>query len=116
MRVVGSSTGSSPRSTSKTANCGTYFPITTSNTVRGVESKSPIGPQSQVQKTADTRTAIGDTPVLEPRTFGSTAWLTTISMPTNIARVTKNTPLPGNAANAKARGTAAPSQGPMYGM
>jgi len=51
--------------------------------------------------------------VLEPSTWGSTAWLTKISTPTNMASVTKKTPFPGNAANAKARGTAAPSHGPM---
>src|SRR5690348_9350090 len=113
MRVFGSRTTLSPSSTSNTASCGTYFPITTSNTVSGVESSRPIGPHSHVQKTAATSTAIGETPVLEPITLGSTTLLTNSFVPTDIATLTRKPPYPGNAAHASASGTAAPSHGPM---
>ena len=40
--------------------------MTTRQTVSGVASTRPTGPQSHVQKTAAMISAIGETPVLEP--------------------------------------------------
>jgi hypothetical protein len=40
--------------------------MTTRQTVSGVASTSPTGPQSQVQNTAATISAMDETPVLEP--------------------------------------------------
>ena len=52
-------------------------------TVSGMDSSSPMGPQSHVQNTAEASTAIGESPVLEPRGLGSIIWLMTSTMTTS---------------------------------
>src|SRR3982750_3005875 len=89
--------------------------MTTSTAVSGVDSSSPIGPQSHVQKTAATSTASVDMPVLDPYSSGSTAWLTMSSIVTKSATVAKKTLLCSKNPNATTIGPAAPIHGPMYG-
>jgi hypothetical protein len=89
--------------------------MTTRMTVNGIDSSRPTAPHIHVQNTADTSTAMGDRPVLEPSRLGSITWLMSSSMTTNIATVATNTPLPGWAANASPRGSAAPIHVPTYG-
>src|SRR5262245_41488304 len=101
---------------SRNASCGTYFPITTSSTVSGVDSSSPTGPHSHVQNTADTSTATVDSPVLEPYSHGSTTLLLISSTTTNNAAVSTNWRKPGNAPIETISGNDAPIHGPMYGM
>jgi hypothetical protein len=63
---LGASSGWSPSRTSKNCSCGTCRPSTTMQTVRGVASSNPTGPQRVVQNTAATVIASGERPVLEP--------------------------------------------------
>src|SRR6476646_6593278 len=95
------------------SNCGTYLPITTRQTVRGVESSNPTGPQSHVQNTAATSTANADMPVLAPYQNGSTTWLITISITSNKTMVARNGAYPEHSAIDSASGNAAPIQIPI---
>jgi hypothetical protein len=62
----GVSASSSLSSTLRKESRGMCRPMTTRQTVIGVASTRPTGPQSQVQPTAAKMSAIGDTPVLAP--------------------------------------------------
>ena len=57
-------TGSSDISTDTSSRSGTYFARTTRQTVRGVASASPIGPQIHVQNATASRSATWETPAL----------------------------------------------------
>ena len=110
---VGASAGSSPSSTSKKPSWGTWRPSTTRQTVSGVDRSSPTGPHSVVQTTAATRTAIGESPVLEPYSHGSSTLLLNSSRLTNSAMVSSGGVHPGATANDRAMGNSAASTGPM---
>jgi hypothetical protein len=58
---------------------GTYSPITTRTTVRGVESTSPTGPHRKVQATAAMMIPMADRPRLAPYNHGSMTLLLTSS-------------------------------------
>ena len=60
----GPMTGSSDIRTDTISSSGTYFARTTRQTVSGVASASPIGPQIHVQKATASRSATWDTPAL----------------------------------------------------
>src|ERR1700691_5509301 len=53
----------------------TWRPATSKHKVRGVETISPTGPQSQLQNTAAMTTDKGDNPVVWPYSLGSSNWL-----------------------------------------
>ena len=57
-------TGSSDMRMDTMSRSGTYFARTTRQTVSGVASASPTGPQTQVQKATATRSPTWDTPAL----------------------------------------------------
>jgi hypothetical protein len=65
-RPFGSRTGLSPTKALRNSSCGIYFPMTTRQTVRGVDNINPAVPHNQVQKTAANSNAKGDTPILAP--------------------------------------------------
>ena len=78
----------------------------------GVDRSSPAGPHSVVQNTAATRTATGESPVLEPYSQGSSTLLLNSSRVTNSAMVSSGSVHPGAAANDNAIGNSAAITGP----
>src|SRR2546423_12114561 len=79
----GSSAGWSLSSVSTNFRNGTYRPSTARQTVSGVASTSPIGPQSQVQKAIITSVAASDTPAPRPYSSGSSSMFVITSKTTN---------------------------------
>src|SRR3954454_945904 len=97
-------------------NPGTYFPMTTTHTVIGVERSNPTGPHSQVQNAAANSTASVVNPVLDPNSSGSSALAAMIS----IIRKPPITSSPARAlsytASDSSSGMLAATHTPMYGM
>src|SRR5688572_12491936 len=100
----------------RNSSCGTYLPMTTMHTVRGVASSSPGVPQSHVQNTADTRIATVETPVCAPYSHGSMMLFDSSSITTNMMITVSGTAMPWYTASDSVIGNAAPIQGPMYGI
>src|SRR5689334_17878851 len=95
---------------------GTYLPMTARQTVKGVDRNNPIGPQSQLQKTAAMMTANEETPVLEPYNQGSTRLLLISSSVTNKPTVHAAIAQPGSTAMANPIGIRHAITGPTYGI
>src|SRR6476659_9039197 len=85
-------------------------------TVRGVANTSPIGPQSQAQKVADSTTATGDRPVECPKKIGSITWPVRASRTKNKAKVQSTIDQPGSTDRARTTGKTRPRIEPMYGI
>src|SRR5512138_2683752 len=85
------------------------------HTVNGVASTRPIGPQIQIQKSADINSANDDTPVRCPSTTGSTKYAAIKSRTRNSAIVCNVSDHPGNVANARTAGIVAEMIDPTYG-
>src|ERR1700682_3716962 len=60
----------------KKPSVGTWRPITTRHTVRGVDSNNPIGPQISAQKMAANKIANEEIPVWAPYSNGSKTFAT----------------------------------------
>src|SRR5690349_19224660 len=88
---------------------------TTRHSVRGVESKRPKGPQSQVQNDAATTTATGDSPALFPHTNGSATFPVRGSTTANKATVHSVMVQSLPTAAASAIGRQAARIAPIYG-
>src|SRR5436190_8630747 len=86
------------------------------HTVKGVAINRPPAPHSHAQKTADTITAIGDIPVLDPYSHGSTTLLEISSTTTKSAAVSTTALQPGDTAKDNRIGKDAAIHGPIYGM
>src|SRR5687767_8486411 len=101
---------------SRKDSCGTCLPMTRRQTVNGVARSNPTGPHSQVQNTAATRTATGDTPVFLPYSDGSTTLLVKSSRAINSPNVRMGATQPVEIARDRPIGIDAAIHGPMYGM
>src|SRR5262245_2376418 len=85
------------------------------HTVNGVASNNPIGPQTQIQNSAETSSAKDETPVRCPNTTGSTKYAVSVSSTRNSPSVCSASDQPGKMANASSAGTSADSNVPTYG-
>ena len=90
-----------------------FAPMTTRQTVSGVERMSPTGPHSHVQNTAATMSAIGVTPVLELYSQGSIRLLLSSSRIMKRPIASNGIVQLGETASESVIGSAAPIQGPM---
>ncbi len=105
--------GLSPKRIGNSRMLGTWWPITTRHTVRGVAMIRPIGPQSQVQNIADTMTARGDTPVRLPKNHGSIRFEVTSSTTPNRTATHSTSDQSGEMAKAIISGSTADTTDPM---
>ena len=96
--------------------CGTCRPITTMQTVSGVASSTPTGPQSVIQKTAAAMIASGESPVLLPYSQGSSTLLLNSSSTMKSPIVSSGSVQPGDTANDRMIGNSDEITGPTYGM
>src|SRR3954468_18294269 len=90
-------------------------PITATQTVSGVASSSPTGPQSQVQKTTAVMMAMGASPALLPYSQGSMTQARTDSIAKKTPSVQATGAQLSVIAKARIAGIAAATQTPAYG-
>src|SRR3954454_730733 len=86
---------------------GTCRPITTRQTVSGMDNSKPTGPHNHDQKIADATIARGEIRALAPYSHGSTALPITNSKTINSTKVSTTAVHPGVAANASSSGATA---------
>ena len=85
---------------------------TTRSTVKGVERTSPIGPHSQVQKAAPTRSASADTPALQLKSSGSSTKATVTSVTMKSPVMSSGLVQPSKTARLSMMGTSAATHAP----
>src|SRR5688572_22982552 len=110
--MCGVSAGSSAKITARKRNERTLRPSTAIQTVSGVDSSRPTGPQTQIQNSADTSNANDETPVRRPNTSGSMNHAVTKSSVRNNATVCIVSVQPGKVANASDAGMSTDSKVP----
>src|SRR5450631_3182051 len=99
----------------KKPSVGTWRPITTRHTVRGVDSNNPIGPQISDQKMAANKTANEEIPVWAPYSNGSNTFATSSSTTRYSNRVYNGLVQVAKMASESKIGKTAASGDPMYG-
>src|SRR5580693_1644329 len=91
---------------------GIYLPMTTRQTVKGVDNTSPGSPQISVQNTAATKMASGESPTWAPYSGGSTKFATANSNARKSPAVSSEWCHPGKTANDSTIGINAAIGGP----
>ncbi len=89
-----------------------WRPATTRQSVKGVDTINPMGPQSELQKIAAMTTDSGDRPVVWPYNCGSMSWPAINSTMTKSPRVPNASDQPGSTAAASTAANSAAIQMP----